>query len=97
MVIILFWNFQIIDEFNWIVFLKWGSFLGFFGTILPPVLFNKGMPKVGTGLGSIISALEIPVSVFSAYLLLNENISFLQWLGIAIILVSVVLINRKNL
>lgn len=97
LVIILFWNFQIIDEFNWIVFLKWGSFLGFFGTILPPVLFNKGMPKVGTGLGSIISALEIPVSVFSAYLLLNENISFLQWLGIAIILISVILINRKSL
>ena len=97
LVIILFWNFQIIDDFNWIVFLKWGSFLGFFGTILPPVLFNQGMPKVGTGLGSIISALEIPVSVFSAYLLLNENISFLQWLGIAIILVSVILINRKNM
>ena len=97
LVVVLFWNVQIIDDFNWMVFLKWGSFLGFFGTILPPALFNKGMPKVGTGLGSIISALEIPVSVFSAYLLLNENISYLQWLGIAIILVSVVLINRRSL
>lgn len=96
LIIILFWNVQILDEFNWIIFLKWGSFLGLFGTILPPILFNKGMPKIGTGLGSIISALEIPVSVFSAYLLLNENISLLQWLGIVIILVSVVIINRKK-
>ena len=96
LIIILFWNFQIIEEFSWIVFLKWGSFLGFFGTILPPILFNKGMPKIGTGLGSIISALEIPVSVFSAYLLLNEQISLLQWLGIIVILVAVVLINRKK-
>lgn len=96
LIIMLFWNVQILDEFNWIVFLKWGSFLGLFGTILPPILFNKGMPKIGTGLGSIISALEIPVSVFSAYLLLNEKISLLQWLGIVIILVSVVIINRKK-
>lgn len=96
-VIIFFWNTAILDEFNFLVFLKWGSFLGFFGTILPPVLFSKGMPHVGTGLGSIISALEIPISVFSAYLVLNENISFLQWLGIVIILFAVFLINRNTL
>ena len=96
LMIILFWNIQIWEEFNWMVFLKWGSFLGVFGTILPPILFNKGMPKIGTGLGSIISALEIPVSVFSAYLLLNESISVLQWLGIVVILFSVIVINRKK-
>lgn len=97
LIIILFWNVQIVHDFDWIIFLKWGSFLGFFGTILPPVLFSKGMPRVGTGLGSIISALEIPVAVFSAYLLLNEDISPLQWLGIAVILFAVVLINRKKI
>lgn len=95
-VVMLFWNTAIFEEFNGIVFLKWGSFLGFFGTILPPVLFSKGMPRVGTGLGSIISALEIPISVVSAYFVLNEHISFLQWVGIAIILFAVVLINRKQ-
>lgn len=95
--IAVFWNIQIIQDMNWMVFLKWGSLLGLFGTILPPILFNKGMPRVGTGLGSIISALEIPVSVFSAYLVLNEHISLLQWLGIVIILFSVFLINRKNI
>jgi drug/metabolite transporter (DMT)-like permease len=97
LVVVLFWNVQILEEFSWLVFLKWGIFLGFFGTILPPVLFNKGFPELGTGLGSIIAALEIPVSVFSAYLILQEEISALQWLGIAIILCSVVLINLKKL
>jgi drug/metabolite transporter (DMT)-like permease len=95
-VIIVFWNVQIITEFDWWVYLKWGAFLGFFGTILPPILFNKGIPIIGTGLGSIISALEIPISVLSAYLVLNEKISALQWLGIVIILVSVVFINLKK-
>ncbi len=97
LVILIFWNVAIFQEFSWPVFLKWGSFLGLFGTILPPVLFNKGMPRVGTGFGSIISAIEIPISVVSAYLVLNEHISLLQWLGIVIILIAVVLINRNNL
>ena len=97
LVILVFWNGAISHDISWPVFLKWGSFLGLFGTILPPVLFNKGMPRVGTGFGSIISAIEIPISVVSAYLVLNEHISLLQWLGIVIILIAVVLINRKNL
>ncbi|GGW37199.1 EamA family transporter [Arenibacter certesii] len=95
-VIVIFWNFHILQEFNWNVFIKWGSFLGLFGTILPPLLFNKGFPKIGTGLGSIIAALEIPVSVLSAYWILNEQISNLQWMGIAIILFAVVMINFKK-
>lgn len=97
LVIVLFWNFQILENFDWFILLKWGSFLGFFGTILPPILFNKGMPKIGTGLGSIISALEIPVSVLSAYFLLHESITILQWIGIIVILLAVVLINRQKL
>ncbi|WP_417888024.1 EamA family transporter [Zunongwangia sp.] len=96
-VVTMFWNFQILEEFNLPLFLKWGTFLGFFGTILPPILFNKGFPEIGTGLGSIIAALEIPVSVFSAYLVLNEKISVLQWLGILIILIAVLVINWTNL
>lgn len=96
LVILIFWNAAIFHEISWSVFLIWGSFLGLFGTILPPVLFSKGMPRVGTGFGSIISAIEIPISVVSAYLVLNEHISLLQWLGIVIILIAVVLINRNN-
>lgn len=96
LVTIVFWNFQILEEFNWTLFLKWGIFLGFFGTIIPPILFNKGFPKVGTGLGSIISALEIPVSVLSAYWILGEDISTLQWLGILIILFAVMIINFRK-
>ncbi|EIJ37090.1 putative permease, DMT superfamily [Galbibacter orientalis DSM 19592] len=96
LVVILFWNVQILNEFNWLLFLKWGAFLGLFGTILPPILFNKGFPEIGTGVGSIIASIEIPVSVFSAYVILQEEISVLQWVGIVIILFSVVLINLKK-
>lgn len=67
--------------------------LALFGTILPPILLNKGFPLTGVGLGSIVSALELPVSVTFAFFLLNEKVLFLQWIGILIILFAVLLIN----
>jgi len=79
------------------VFWKWGLPLALFGTILPPILFNMGMPKTGVGLGSILISIEIPISVCMAYFLLNEEVIALQWIGIAIIIASVILINIKEL
>lgn len=94
--ILMFWNIQIIEETNSIDLLKWGMILGLFGTVLPPILFNKGVPIIGTGLSSIIATLEIPVSIFSAYLLLNEQIGIIQLIGIFIILITITIINIKK-
>ena len=80
-------------QFDFSIFFSWGIFLAVFGTILPPLLLNAGFPKAGLGLGSIVSSLELPVSVSMAYFILNETVSPLQWLGIALILSAVVLMN----
>jgi drug/metabolite transporter (DMT)-like permease len=56
---------------------------------------NAGFPITGIGLGSIVSALELPVSVLMAYFLLNEKVVFVQWIGIVCILFAIVLMNRK--
>lgn len=93
---ILFWNIQILEHFNFQYFITWGVFLGVFGTILPPLLFNQGFPKIGVGLGSIVASVELPISVLSALILLNEAVAWIQWLGIFIILLSVVLINLNK-
>lgn len=95
--LLLYWNTAILDHFNWIHFFKWGVFLAIFGTILPTILFTKGFPITGVGLGSIIAALEIPVSVMSAMIILKERVNVIQWIGILVILVSVFLINYKSL
>lgn len=79
--------------FNFDIFYKWGIVLALFGTIIPPVLLNSGFPKTGIGLGSIVSALELPVSVSMAWLLLNEKVSGWQWFGIALILLAIVAMN----
>src|SRR5690606_17223659 len=49
--------------FNFDIFYKWGILLALFGTVIPPILLNAGFPKTGIGLGSIVSSLELPVSV----------------------------------
>jgi drug/metabolite transporter (DMT)-like permease len=78
------------------IFLRWGILLALFGTILPPWLFTKGMPLTGVGLGAIVAAVEIPVSVLMASVLLGEPVSVLQWVGVLLILWAVVWMNRKG-
>lgn len=79
--------------FNFEIFLKWGIILALFGTIIPPMLLNAGFPHTGIGLGSIVASLELPVSVLMAYFLLNETVNGLQWFGITLILLAIVIMN----
>ncbi|OIQ21477.1 MAG: EamA family transporter [Flavobacterium sp. MedPE-SWcel] len=79
--------------FNVDIFLKWGIVLSLFGTIIPPILMNAGFPSTGIGLGSIVSSLELPVSVMMAFVILNEEVTILQWLGIALIITAIVVMN----
>lgn len=79
--------------FNLAIFAKWGIIMALFGTIIPPMLMNIGFPLTGIGLGSIVSALELPVSVMMAYVLLNEKVIFLQWVGIILIIVAIIIMN----
>lgn len=79
--------------FNFEIFIKWGIILSLFGTIIPPLLLTAGFPKTGIGLGSIVSSLELPVSVLMAFFVLNESVIALQWLGILLILAAIVIMN----
>lgn len=89
-----------VTPFNLEIFMKWGIVLSLFGTIIPPMLMNAGFPLTGIGLGSIVSALELPVSVMMAYVLLNEKVIFSQWVGIVLIILAIIIMNvnfkRKN-
>jgi drug/metabolite transporter (DMT)-like permease len=89
---------SMIEKFDWQIFTSWGIVLALFGTILPPVLFSIGMPKINLGLGAILSSVEIPVSVLMAYFLLHEKVNLYQWSGIILIMITVILMNlpRKD-
>ncbi|WP_294297006.1 DMT family transporter [uncultured Chryseobacterium sp.] len=86
-------NTEHIHSFNYSILWTYGLILSLFGTIIPPILFNIGFPNAGLGLGSIVSSLELPVSVTMAFILLGEKVIFIQWIGIALILFAIVLMN----
>ncbi|MEN2400152.1 DMT family transporter [Flavobacterium sp. MC2016-06] len=73
--------------------LQWGAFLAIFGTVIPPICFSNGMPKIGAGLSSILLTLELPAAVFCAHIILGENVTIMQIAGIGIMIGAIVYLN----
>lgn len=92
-VVSIIWGHSLSEKFDPTILYKWGLIIAFFGTILPPLFFTKGMPLIGVGLGGIVASMELPVSVTMAYLIIDEQVNLSQWLGILLILFAVVLMN----
>ncbi|WP_018754618.1 EamA family transporter [Paenibacillus terrigena] len=61
------------------------------GSIIPVIFFAIGVPKVGPGLGTILGAAELPAAVIVSVLVLQEQVSGLQWTGILLIMVGIVI------
>ena len=80
--------------------LYFGLALGFFGIILPILLFTVAVPKVGGGVASILSAVELPVAILASVLVLHEALTGLQIFGIVLVLFGMtlptLLQNRKQ-
>ncbi|RBW69708.1 EamA family transporter [Bacillus taeanensis] len=74
-----------------------GLILGIFGVVLPPLFFSIGMPHVGPGLGTILAASELPVAVTMSAFVLSEDVSLLQWTGVALILGGIIIGNTKKM
>ncbi|MCK9860603.1 DMT family transporter [Paenibacillus sp. ATY16] len=66
--------------------LEWGFVLGLLGQVMPTVFFNAGIPRVGSGLASMLGATELPFAVVSAWLILGEPITLIGTAGILLIL-----------
>lgn len=63
--------------------------LSVFGAVIPPLLFNIGIPHIGVGLGTILGAAELPTAVIMSSMLLGEHVSLWRWIGVCIILLGV--------
>lgn len=96
-VVTLIWGYSLFNQFDPSVLWKWGIPIALFGTVLPPLLFTKGIPVIGIGLGSILASIELPVSVTMARIVLGEQINISQLLGIILILLAVVIMNISYL
>ncbi|WP_235933004.1 EamA family transporter [Acidiluteibacter ferrifornacis] len=95
-IIFIYGLFTFSGTFNTDILVSYGIPLALFGTVLPPILFAYGMPSAGTAAGTIVGAVELPISVIMAYFILNENVIPTQWIGILLILLAVVLMNYQK-
>ncbi|WNS46888.1 DMT family transporter [Paenibacillus sp. MMS20-IR301] len=75
----------------WGQLLLFGFLLGLFGAFIPPVLFAIGVPHIGGGMAGILGAAELPVAVLLSSFVLHEQVSGLQWIGVVLVLLGVVL------
>ncbi len=95
-VLIFVWSTSFAD-FQSLELWGFGLLLGLFGTILPPLLFAYGMPKIGGSYGTLVSSIELPVAITFACVILHEQIDVLQIVGIFLILGAIALpIWKKN-
>ncbi|HEY5745673.1 MAG TPA: DMT family transporter [Chryseolinea sp.] len=78
-------------------FLLWAIFFAVVGTTIPTALFAVGIPKIGAGVSAILMTVELPVAILCAGLVLNERVSWLQAIGIMIMLAAISTMNYYKL
>ncbi|MEC5425271.1 DMT family transporter [Virgibacillus sp. C22-A2] len=79
------WNGTLFNQGLWV----YGVALGLFGMIIPVFLYTIAVPKVGSGMSSILSAFELPIAVSVSVLLLNEAVTPVQIIGILVIIIGI--------
>ena len=77
----------------------YGAIFALLGCIIPPLLFMKASPYIGTGMTSILGSVELPVVVIVSYLMVNEVVHLWQWLGISLMIIGIIVseMNRSIL
>lgn len=73
----------------------WALIIGGLGQVIPPILFNKGIPVIGGALAGILASIELPVAVVAASLLLGESVTPIRWLGIGLIVTGVLAVEAR--
>ena len=69
--------------------------IGIFGTVLPVVGVNIAVQRIGAAQASLVSTVEPIMSLIVSMLILGEVIFALQWLGAALIVGSVIVLQLR--
>jgi drug/metabolite transporter (DMT)-like permease len=71
--------------------LPWALLLALFGVVIPPLFFAIGVPRIGGGMATIMSAAELPTAVIMSFIVLHESVNGLQWLGVIVTMLGIAL------
>jgi len=75
----------------WEGLLPYGLLVACFGSLIPILCLTVGVPRIGSGLATILCAVELPAVVFLSNAILNEAVSPAQWSGVTLILLAIAL------
>jgi len=70
--------------------------LGIISTLLPFLLYTEGLRHMEAGRASIMAFVEPMVATLSGILVFHERLGLVEFLGILLIFISIVLLNRKR-
>lgn len=74
----------------------WGLGLGIVGQVVPTVTFTIGIPRTGASLAAMLGAMELPVAVIGAFLILGEQVTPVQWFGMLLIMGGVLVSELRS-
>ncbi|MDC0760240.1 DMT family transporter [Brevibacillus sp. AG] len=66
-----------------------GLLVAIFGSVIPIFCLAVGVPRIGNGLATILSAVELPTVVLLSSFVLQETVSLPQWGGVFMILAAI--------
>lgn len=69
--------------------LPYALLVALFGSVIPIFCLAVSVPRLGNGLVTILSAMELPAVVLLANFVLREQVDLLQWSGVLMILAAV--------
>ncbi|MGJ3355152.1 EamA family transporter [Providencia sp. Je.9.19] len=77
------------------LFLSYGLPLAFFGSFFGMWMFAKGTPLIGTSLATIVSSMQLPVTILLSVTVLHLPLEFIQLVGVVVILMGVAIAELK--
>ncbi|GLV55085.1 multidrug transporter [Dictyobacter sp. S3.2.2.5] len=71
------------------------ALLGLFGAVIPLYLYARGIPVVGSAMASILGSIELPVVITCSTLVLHEQVTLTQWMGVLLILFGIFISQQR--
>lgn len=98
LIILVIFNIKFIDKLQFVSYgsIKNAALLAFFCEIIPLTFLYSAIKYIGPVTTSIISSLELPSSAILSFLFMGERLSFVQILGIIIVIYSVILLKKNE-
>lgn len=98
LIVLLIFNFSFISKLSSINYnsVLNAGLLAFFCEIIPLTLLYSAIKYIGSVSTSIISTIELPASAIFSYFVMQEKLSIVQFIGLAVIVGAVIILRKEE-